>query len=245
MTVTAAATLRLASFVTTALCAAAEKPRPPYDSGMIMPKNRFSLMKRQASEERSCAFSTSHSSIMVHSVWTGPSRNARSFSDNGRGSNSRSLRHAGSPEKSSPSHQTVPASSAVRSVSLMRGSTRDTTRMSRALIVRVRRAGTPNTRDSDATMRPTSVANARIHMGYAFRPYLNVGTQDLETLARKSHPNGIRYFLELSSDVANRCSGTSEGGRGKGRLVNRPILWRHRREVHRSDQCGDRREKIF
>ena len=44
MTVTPAEMLRLATFITTAECALAEKSRPPYFLGMIMPKNPWSFM---------------------------------------------------------------------------------------------------------------------------------------------------------------------------------------------------------
>ncbi len=152
MTVTAAAILRLESFVTTAELASAENPRPPYSSGMIIPKNLFSLMKRQASGGRSPSRSTFHSSTIPHSSSTGPSRNARSRALRGFRSNSRSFFQSGFPEKSSPSHQTVPASSAIRSVSPMRGSARASARMIVGVISLRRTGGTSRTTSTVRTM---------------------------------------------------------------------------------------------
>jgi len=44
ITVTAAAGLRLATFITTWLCIRAEKPRPPCSLGMIIPMKPCSRM---------------------------------------------------------------------------------------------------------------------------------------------------------------------------------------------------------
>jgi hypothetical protein len=121
MMITAAVTLRELTFVTTDELAIAEKPSPPYSSGMIIPMKPFCLMKSKISGEIPPSWWTFQSSIFRHSSSHGPSRKLRSFGESGFGSNSRSFFQSGAPEKSSASHQTVPASSAVFSVSLIRG----------------------------------------------------------------------------------------------------------------------------
>src|SRR5437867_1521031 len=156
ITVTAAATLRLEILVTTAELAIAENPSPPYSSGMIIPKNFFSLMNRHASGARSPSRSTFHSSTMPQSSSTGPSRKARSRALSGLRWKSRSFFQSGRPEKSSPSHQTVPASSAIRSVSPMRGSARASARMTKGVTVCRRPAGIRST---------TAAANTKTRIG--------------------------------------------------------------------------------
>ena len=107
-----------AIFCSTAECASAEKPRPPYSFGMIMPKNFFFLRKSQVSgvrSARSCVIS--QSSIMRQSSSTGPSRNACSSTESVGFGCASSFDQSGLPLKSSPSKPTVPASSAICSVS--------------------------------------------------------------------------------------------------------------------------------
>ena len=66
-----------AIFWITLWCASAEKPRPPYSFGMIMPKNRFFLMKSHSSGGRSAwTWVISQSLTILHSSSTGPSRKA-------------------------------------------------------------------------------------------------------------------------------------------------------------------------
>ncbi len=113
------------SFCSTAECASAENCRPPYCLGMIMPKKRFFLMKSQISGGRSASsWVICQSSIIPQSSSTGPSRKACSSTlSSGRGCRSSSCQ-SGLPENSSPSKPTVPASSAVCSVSDSLGVTR-------------------------------------------------------------------------------------------------------------------------
>jgi hypothetical protein len=66
-----------ASFWITLWWASAEKPRPPYSFGMIMPKNLFFLMKSHSSGGRSAwTWVISQSLVIRHSSSTGPSRKA-------------------------------------------------------------------------------------------------------------------------------------------------------------------------
>jgi len=69
MAVTAALGLRVAILVTMVECASAENPRPPYSSGMIMPKNLSSFRYCQAAGCRSLSICTmSQSSIILQNV---------------------------------------------------------------------------------------------------------------------------------------------------------------------------------
>ena len=117
MTDTQAVALRVASFCTTCECANAENPRPPYCLGMIMPRKPRSFMYCQTSGGRSfSSWVISQSSHMRHRSSTGPSRKACSSGVNlGFGVLS-NLFQSGRPLNNSPSHQTVPASSASCSV---------------------------------------------------------------------------------------------------------------------------------
>src|SRR5690606_10854320 len=115
-------TLAEATVRTTSECAVLEKPRPPYFFGMIMPKNFFSRMKSHTGLGRSRSSQASfQSSTMPQSSRTGPSIKACSSSESLAGGISSSLFQSGSPEKSSPSHHTVPAAIASRSVSEIGG----------------------------------------------------------------------------------------------------------------------------
>ena len=131
ITVTAAVTLRLDSFITTAECAAAENPRPPYSLGMIIPKKPFRLMKLpHLGRQVLCRCSICHSSSIAHSSVDRTVDEGLLLRRSARAGLKRSsLAQSGLPENRSPSHQTVPASSAMRSVSPIRGSVRETSRM--------------------------------------------------------------------------------------------------------------------
>ncbi len=116
--VDAAVAEMLATFCSTAECASAENSRPPYFFGMIMPKNLFFLMKSQTSGGRSASsWVICQSSSMAHSSSTGPSRKACSSADSSGFGWPCNCDQSGLPENSSPSKPTVPASSAVCSVS--------------------------------------------------------------------------------------------------------------------------------
>jgi hypothetical protein len=114
-----------ASLAMTRECAVAEKPSPPYSFGMIMPKNLCFLRYSQISGGRSArTWVISQSLVMRQTSSTGPSRKACSAAVRvGLGCAS-SCFHCGMPENSSPSKPTVPASSAVFSVSESCGSMR-------------------------------------------------------------------------------------------------------------------------
>ena len=73
----------------------------------------------------------------------GPSRNARSRSESGSGTKPVIRSQRGAPENSSASHQTVPASSAIRSVSLIRGRSGVSLRSAARVITARRTAGAP------------------------------------------------------------------------------------------------------
>ncbi len=124
MTVTPATTLAVETVRTTSECIVFEKPRPPYFSGMIMPKNFSSRMKRQTSGGRSRSCQAIFQSSTIAQSWrTGPSMKACSRPLSFAGGIARSAFQSGSPENSSPSHHTVPASIASRSVSEIGGMT--------------------------------------------------------------------------------------------------------------------------
>ena len=153
--------LRLASFVTTAECAAAEKPSPPYSGGRIIPKKPCSRRNAHTGSGRSPCCSISHSSSIPHRRSTGPSRNRRSASESGFGRNASSADQSGRPEKSWPSKPTVPASSAMRSVSPMRGSS-GAMRGSRDAVTRRRRsAGTPSASAAAPSTTAPPITSAR------------------------------------------------------------------------------------
>ena len=106
------------SFWITLWLASAEKPRPPYSFGTIIPKNLFFLMNSHISGGRSArTWVMSQSSIIRHSSLHGPSRKACSSAVSAGFGSVNSLSQSGLPENSSPSKPTVPDSSAVRSVS--------------------------------------------------------------------------------------------------------------------------------
>ena len=126
---TAAAVLRLPILVMTAEWAAAENPSPPYDSGMINPKNLWCLRSAQMSGGRSPSMVIVGRSSMAQSSSTGPLRKACSRSESGCGTNWSNFRQSGVPENRSRSHQTVPASRAIRSVSPNTGSSGPIRRM--------------------------------------------------------------------------------------------------------------------
>src|SRR5699024_1734704 len=114
--------LRVAILVTTAALPCDENPRPPYSLGMIMLKKPFSRMKRQASSGRSLSsLLICHSSSIAHNCSTSPSTKPCSSDESAGLSTSNSFFQRGRPENSSASHQTVPASSASRSVSEIDG----------------------------------------------------------------------------------------------------------------------------
>jgi hypothetical protein len=92
---------------------------------MIIAKKPCDLMYCHTSggiSARRCVMSKS--STMRHSVSHGPSRKACSSADSFGPGAACNLRQSGLPVNSSPSHHTVPASSASRSVSDMAGSRR-------------------------------------------------------------------------------------------------------------------------
>src|SRR5690606_36919551 len=103
--------------------ASAEKPRPPYSLGTIMPKNLLVLMNSHISGGRAArTWVMSQSLVIAQTCSHGPSRNACSSADSlGAGWSSNTLQ-SGLPENNSPSKPTVPASNATRSVSDSGGS---------------------------------------------------------------------------------------------------------------------------
>ena len=120
-----------------------------------MAQKRSALMNRQASGDRSASsWVMRHSSHRSSSCWTGPSRNACSFADSSASGRRSSRRQSGAPENISPSHQTVPASSAVRSVADSVGSTR-ANRSSAGRVIQRRRIA--------VTFRGTTIAANSSH----------------------------------------------------------------------------------
>ena len=92
---------------------------------MIIAKKPFFLRKSQTAGGRSARrWVMSQSSSIVHSASQGPSRKACSSAESCGGAASSSFFQFGSPVNSSPSHHTVPASSASRSVDDIGGSIR-------------------------------------------------------------------------------------------------------------------------
>ena len=162
------------SFCSTAECASAENCMPPYCFGMIMPKKRCFLMKSQISGGRSASsWVICQSSIIAQSSSTGPSRKACSSTlSSGFGCFSSSLQ-SGLPENSSPSKPTVPASSAVCSVSDSFGVTLANIFNSGAVICRRR-----NESISSGTAMPSSTISRMIvvHGAPATRPTTRVAT---------------------------------------------------------------------
>ena len=139
-------------------CANAEKPSPPYSFGMIIPRNPCSLINCHSASGRSfSSWVISQSSHNRHNSSTGPSRNScSSWFNRGCGVAS-SFSHAGFPLNSSPSHQTVPASSASCSVCETFGNTRRNQSSNRSEIRLRRNAGM-----SVITAAPTSAIQARV-----------------------------------------------------------------------------------
>ena len=120
--VDAAPILRLASFMSTAATAVGENSKPPYTFGMIIAKKPCSLINAQTSTGKSTSlWDISQSSSMRHNSSVGPSRNACSSSVYRGAGKVVSLLQSGRPLNNSPSHQTVPASSASLSVSEIDG----------------------------------------------------------------------------------------------------------------------------
>ena len=92
---------------------------------MIIAKKPFFFRNSHTCGGRSArTWVMSQSSIIRQSSSQGPSRKACSSADSRGGSALASFDQSGSPVKSSPSHHTVPASSASRSVSDIEGSSR-------------------------------------------------------------------------------------------------------------------------
>ena len=115
--------LRDAIFASTIEFASGEKPRPPYSFGMIIAKKRWSLMNCHTfggMSASSCVICQSSSRRQSSSV--GPSRNACSSGVSFGGGKFFKRRQSGMPVNSSPSHHTLPASSASCSVFDMLGS---------------------------------------------------------------------------------------------------------------------------
>jgi hypothetical protein len=117
--------LRDESFASTIEHASGENSRPPYSFGMIIAKN-FSSFKNchtfGGMSASSCVIC--HSSSSPHSSSVGPSRNACSSAVSVGGGRFLSRRQSGMPVNSSPSHHTLPASSASCSVFDMLGNMR-------------------------------------------------------------------------------------------------------------------------
>ena len=145
MMVTAAVTLRLAIFITTAELPCALNSRPPNACGMIMLKKPCSRINCQTGAGKSwCLSQISQSSSIRHNSSTGPLINACSRSlSAGEGCLNR-RRQRGFPLNNSASHQTVPASSASRSVEESLGMTFLNRLNNRLLMNRRRRGLTAN-----------------------------------------------------------------------------------------------------
>src|SRR6185437_9376975 len=221
MTVTAAARLRLAILVITAEWAMVEKPRPPCASGMIIPKKRWRLRNSQTSGGRSCSRPLRSSSSIAHSSSTGPSRKARSRAVIFRSWNCSSFPQSGSPEKRSPSHQTVPASSAIRSVAPIFGSARPSARITSGVTRRRRIGGraataTPRTTSAPSTMATPSAAVidavprpwSPVHKGNAWAVARQSGRVRLGA-ARRPQASGLR------SPDARACRLRAQGARDR------------------------------
>ena len=104
-------------------CACAENPKPPCSLEMSMPRKPCFLTKSQISSGTShSVWRTCQPSMMRHSSSVGPSRKACSSGVSTMGAMDLSLSQSGSPENSSASKPTVPASSACASVSETVGS---------------------------------------------------------------------------------------------------------------------------
>jgi hypothetical protein len=122
--VTAAVPLRVEILVTISVCAKAEKPSPPKDFGMMIPRKPFSRMNFHTSGDRSMRWwVVSHSSSIPQSSSTGPSTNACSSALSLAWGYASSLSQSGRPLKRSASHQMLPASRASCSVCEICGST--------------------------------------------------------------------------------------------------------------------------
>ena len=119
----AAVVFREAILVSTMEVASGEKPSPPYWLGIAIEKKPCFLMKFHTlggMSRSSCVICQSSSIWQSFSV--GPSRKACSSSVKFGAGRLFNNPHCGIPEKSSPSHQTLPASSASCSVLDMGGS---------------------------------------------------------------------------------------------------------------------------
>src|SRR5687767_11580963 len=93
----------------TSECANAEKPRPPYSFGMIMPKNLLARIKVQTSGGKSLSSQLMRqSSSIPQSSSVGPRRKPSSSDDRAAAGVERSIDQSGLPEKNSASHQTSP-----------------------------------------------------------------------------------------------------------------------------------------
>ena len=125
MTMVTASGLREAILPRIRDCAWAENPNPPCFFEMSMPRKPCSATRDQILSGISRrSWRISQSSRLRQSSSVGPSRKARSSSVSVIGATDLSFDQSGSPEKSSASHPTVPASSASFSVSETVGMTR-------------------------------------------------------------------------------------------------------------------------
>ncbi len=124
-----------------------------------MPKKRCSLMNVQISGGRSRCCCTSQSLIRRHSSSTGPSRKACSSALGALIRKSSSFCQGGMPANRSASHHTVPASSAMRSVSPRRGRTLAKAGMMKRETTCRRSVGRPNSAAS-ATSAIRQAANS-------------------------------------------------------------------------------------
>ncbi|MCY3729983.1 MAG: hypothetical protein OXF98_01460 [Rhodospirillaceae bacterium] len=150
--VDAAVPLREAIFASTMELASGENPRPPYAFGMIIEKKPCCLMNvHTCSGRSSSSWVISQSSSSRQSSSVGPSRNACSSSVSAGGGSAASVSQSGMPENSCPSHHTLPASSASRSVSESDGSMSRNASRTGALM---------RSRRSDSTFSSASAANA-------------------------------------------------------------------------------------
>ena len=149
------------TFATTALLADGLKPRPPYSSGIIMPKKRSLFRKLHTSGGRSRRWKTCQSSVISQARSTGPARNASSsWLSPAYGCSPRRSK-SGRPENSSASTQTVPASIASFSVLEIAGS------RSSAFIVRRTRALTARRRNGRWKIAARSATGIQSQTGAA------------------------------------------------------------------------------
>ncbi len=192
----------VASFCNTAECASAENCRPPYCFGMIMPKKRFFLMKSHTFGGRSASSCViCQSSIMPHSSSTGPSMKACSSTlSSGFGCLSNSCQ-SGLPENNSPSKPTVPASSAVCSVSDSFGVTLANSFSSGALIWRRRKStSSSGTAISSSTISKITV----VHGACSTKPTTSV----VATVTIAQVRRLLRWYAQapVASSAASRVN---------------------------------------